>query len=373
MYNVTDVTESLRGLVGFRPHYDQNLSDLESDVIESRSGLWLDKAHPLLTAQILTKAALLAPPKDENGNSMADEDPLSFLIRQTLDDSVAAVVSGVVTRKLLRGEAKRLLKITPLYDGEGSISDLIQPANRFVGLRISMQEREFALQITKLGLQFTGPVTNLPIYIISGESGEKVLADTVSTTYSGRMQWLSVNITLAGSTVYYIGYDEADLPSGVQAVRRSKSIGDINCGGCSPENNRLWGKWKPFYSISAVRQDNDGDPFDTIKEQNYGINLYISVGCDFSDILIEQQLNLAEAIRQQAVVKLLNELAYSPLITTVEQQVKQNAMYALETTERPKLEKLLDALDIDLSGLSSKCLPDTQDVGRVRRTTLWNR
>ncbi|WP_080057186.1 hypothetical protein [Spirosoma aerolatum] len=379
MYNVTAVTEALRGLVGFRPHMDASMEPLAADLTICRSGLWIDKAHPLITAKILNNVAVdtitrSSEPNDEsdsNSEAEAVDTLLSFLIRDTIDGAIADVLSALRTRKLLRYEVKSLLPLTQLYDGEGSISDLIQPAGRFVGLQLITNDEELALLPRKLGLQFTGPVTDLPIYVQMGD-GNLVQKTTVSTTNSNRMQWATINLTLSGASYYYIGYFEDNLPDGVQAIRRAKSIGNYSCGGCYPPDTTLWNRWRSFISVKAVRRDNEGDPFDSIDDMNYGLNLALAVGCDFGSLIISQQMQLAEAIRQQVIVKLLSEIAYSQQITTLEQQVRQNAMFALKNGEEAKLEKLLDALDIDLSGLSARCLPDTRSATMPVRRTVFN-
>ena len=370
MYNVQTVTEALRGLVGFRDPHDAELDTIDEPLTKSRSGLWLDKAHVLITAKNLNGAAVDLVQSDTIEAYDAFSNPLSRLIGQTLDDSVAAVLSALRTRKLLRLEAQNLLPKTLLFDSEGSLSDLIQPAGRFNVLELTSEDAEVSFGLGSFGIQLTGPAPQLRIWTVFG-NGVRKLLKTVATTYTGRMQWFDTDLVMSGETNYKIGYLDADLPVGVQAVRRNKTIGNIACPGCEPANAILWNRWKPFLSVKAARQDAEGLPFDYVANQNFGMNLALSVGCDIGPIMISQQRQLADAIQQQAVVKLLNELAFSKLITTVEQQVRQNSMYALEKTEQPKLEKLLDALDIDFSGLSERCLPPTNANNVIRRKTVF--
>ncbi len=282
------------------------------------------------------------------------------------------MLAAVRTRKLLRLESTLLLNATPLYEGEGSISELITPANRFVGLRITTNDTELAVRVARLGIQLTGAVTALPIFV-AVDSGEPTQATTVNYTTAGRMQWVDSPIILSGGLSYLVGYYEADLPSGVQAIRRNKAIGAVECASCSPQNSALWTRWKPYLSVDTIRMDAGSYTPDVMTSQNYGLNLSVAVGCDIGPILLRNEFNLAEAIQQQAVVKLLSELAYTAQITTIEQQVRQNAMYALKNGEEAKLETLLNALDINLSGLSERCLPKQEAAGLIRRSTVFNR
>ncbi|MGF7219086.1 hypothetical protein GGR92_005266 [Spirosoma lacussanchae] len=364
MYNLTRIQEQLTGLIGYRDHGNSDYGTLDADLTESRSGLFLDTAHPLMDARTLYYAALSL-------DTQGDTDRLSALINQTLTDSVASVLSAIRVRKLTRIEGKTVLPTIELYDGGGMVTDLITPAGRFVGLKVVVSDPYYAIRLEKLGLQLSAAVTSLPISVYGDSLDNTALfTQNVTTTTGSRMQWVDLKKTLSGYTTYYIGYHQLDLGS-VRAIRRAKPVGKVRCAPCEPENNSRWLRWSPHVSLSAFQQDEPFGEVDNVSDQNFGLNLAFSIGCDITNLVIDQQSVLAEAILQQAVVKLLNRIAFSPQITTVEQQTRDRAMYALKNGEEAKLDKLTAALDIDLSGLSAKCLPDTQDVGRVKRKTVY--
>jgi len=364
MYDTDTLLTALTGLVGFRDNgATGDDAAISTELQTSRSGLYIDGAHPLITADILVNALVL-PVVDQNSEDSA----LSVELKQVVRDSATAVLTALRTRKLQRYETGHLLAETVLYDGEGAAYDVIQPAGRFNGLRLFVADSTLAIPLTGIGLQFTGAVTGFPIHVL--ETGQTA---TVSVDRANRIAWADTDIVLRGRNSYTVGYYEDDLPDGVRAIRRSKDIIVPGCQSCDVVNSRIATKWSPFITVQAVRIDNIGDEPDVMPMTNFGINLRFSIGCDLTGILRANAMQFASALQQQAVVMLLQELAYTPTISTKEQQTKQNAMFALQNGELSKLDAVLNALDIDLSGLSPLCLPDTRTNGRVKKTTVWGR
>lgn len=368
MFNLPAVKESLKGLVGFRQVTEMNIDPIDVALTTSRSGLFIDRAHALITPTNLIGAAVdLYPQTTENG-------PLSDLITRVYEDATAKVIQALRTRKLLRADAKLMLPKTQLFDGEGSINELIQPANRFVGLRFVTNDYELGLNFQTIGLQFSGVIPALPIRFYTGDMNTLLGTFPVAYSRPGRMQFLDLNdFVMSGSASYIVGYSESDLPPGVMAVRRNSEISEAICAGCSPNNSYLQKRWQQYVvKVDAVRVDYEGAPIDDVQKQNYGLNFAFSVGCDLTSLINDQSIALADALQQQIVCILLDEMAFSSQITTIEQQVRQNAKFALENSERGKLEKAINALDINLSGLDSRCLIDTTTVQRPTRRTVYD-
>lgn len=367
MYNVTTLLASLSGLVGFAPQ------DGPSDLRTSRSGLWVSGAHALITGGNLSR-------------SIADDDVrVGLAIKTAFSDSIAQVLAAVRNRKLALLETKlTLLKPTELYEGEGAISDAIQKQNRFVGLRVNVPYGPTrAVILHRIGLQATGAV-ELPVYVYKSGSTEPLATITYSRDRTARMRWqvLTQPVRLPAGNSYLIGYYENNL-TGVQAIRRVKTIGPLQCSGCDIPNTKLYDSWKEFVTVQDVRIDStllgeDGlienaDDGDVLGETNYGLNLTIGAECDLTSIILQQQNVLAEAIQQQIVVRLLSEIAYSTRTTAIEQQIRDKANYALKHGEEAKLEERLNAVVIALSDLDPRCLPVTNAAKMVVRTNLFGR
>lgn len=354
------------GLVGFRHDAQTTLTD--ASLSQSRSGLYVDALNrELMTTSNLKSAVTVA------GTTLTD------YIKQTLNDSVADVLVAIRTRKLARLESRSILANTPLYEGEGSLSQVISTAGRFVGLSLETANlQNIALSVTRIGLQFTEPV-DVPLYVFA--DGE--LIDTLDLPYTktGRMEWVDLTgIVLMPGRRYWIGYYEADLGT-ARAIRRSRTIDVSICTGCSPVNAEYRRRWKPFVSVDAVRVDTvqlvDGivtpdSVATTITEQNWGLNLVLSATCDITDLVIDQQTLLAPAIQQAAYVKLLSSIAYSSRTTTIEQTLRDKAMFALKNGAEQTLSDLLDAADVELSNIDPRCLPPKGDDDRPRKTTLFS-
>ena len=363
MYNLATLSSSLTGLVGFRS--DGNII-LDAPIQLSRSGVFVDGLHPLLTSTNLKGAAI------PFGTTTA-------FITRTIADAITETLTAIRTRKLNRVESRTsLLAPTVLYDGEGRYTDINTPGGRFVGFRLNLAgATNQTFTISRIGIQLTESLSNLPIHIY--KDGALIATHLISPATPARMHFSTISQSLTPGNTYLIGYYEANLGT-ARAIRRSKTIDVTNCASCSPYNAGLRAMWSPHLRLTSIRIDpgpfGAGGIIDSLSlatevtEQNWGLNLTVAVDCDLTGLFVAQQGLLAPAIGQMAAIKLLSAIAYSPLTTGLEQALREKAMFALKNGEEAKLNAILDATDIELSGLDPRCLPLATN-NMIQRKTVF--
>lgn len=103
-------------------------------------------------------------------------------------------------------------------------------------------------------------------------------------------------------------------------------------------------------------------------DNNYGLNLEVSVGCDFTDFIISQSGMFQEVIAKQVAVDMLREFAFNANVRTNRHSIsasRVDILYEIDgdssSMKKSGLSNQLDqafkALRIDTSGIDRICLP----------------
>lgn len=278
--NYSSIQSSLLGLVGFR---QTGTTVTLSTLHTSSSGIWIQDEDPLLTLENLEA---LVP----------DDIDFEEWLANKLKASINKTVRDWETMKVLKGSGKNLLtehlmiKNTPQnYQSTWSNIGAIELTTRSSkGLRYSV----------KLSLHLTDSAT-VELKVFEAGKSAPVATQSLNYTTGDTVQWFDVDYEFTGEKVYYLAYDM----SSVTAYNLMKGwTYDYFPSG-------------RFYTARAVRHSEgiaslwDLNENEYVYDDNFGINLRVSVTCDYTDLIIDQKNIFANAIAKRLGIDLLEELA----------------------------------------------------------------
>lgn len=397
---------ALTGLVGFNPHYDSNYPQYADELLESRSGLYVNDIM-LINPENLTmampkvypaqypgwepkaykrNAMVYIPTSDAlymanrlttdaefplDGGPWREVDALSARLRFVMDASVATVINSLVATNKLSG-AKQVVEETRLYHGAGNINARIVKESRFVGFEVvAKQVRDFGIRLRSVGIQVDTPNPNLAIYIYHTSSSVPLKVLKPGFSGVGTFAWAAVADALlmldssaqspGGS--FLVGYYEDDVVG--QMIERetqwpdydlpySQMIAGYSCGTCNPLNRmavEAWSKNLEFhpFTVAASELNDERTLWNYYSQRynyksNFGLNLDVALECDITQFLERNEVLLADALRKTVEVKLLEIFTSSIEDNATAEQARQAAAHNLDNRENytPGLRKELE-------------------------------
>lgn len=321
-----------------------------------------------------------------------------------LEDKTKASIQKAITRfcneKLAQGTYKTLCENRTLFDGTGRIVDTIKNKNNLVGFEIiPIRSKGVTTKINKVGLQFTEPGEYV-LYLMHSSMDAPVKIIKLNKIRKNSIEWFAFDdIYLpyqssdndAGGS-WYLCYFQSELPSGSQAIRKDRDWSKGPCSSCSRQEFISWQAWSkyieihPFYIneelVNAVTFDEDFNS-DFYKQPislwdvennnytydtNYGINLEITVSCDITDFILEQQNIFQDIIAKQVAIDMLREFAYNPNVRANRHSInasRPDILYEIDgdssSMKKSGLSYQLDmafkAVELSISGIDRICLP----------------
>lgn len=381
MYNLPTLTTCLAPLLWFRqsPTGDPDSPPLAAELLaptdpaQPVGPVAVQDVHPLLT---VANIRAVVPEVPGAGADITEQ--LSVYLVQLRTAAVAKVLTAFVTRKKLTGTAKTVLADVPLTGQSGEYRRKVIKQGRFVGLALrGVVGKDVALSVTGLGTQFTERNPDFRLYLYHSSSQSPVATYDVPRADTVYFEWTPVVIPLpplsSGEGEYRLGYFEDDLVG--QAVDLAHDFSTRpSTGGCCSSDYQHFDKYAPLVQVRAFTAVADVDTDELpgegrvsyVSDSNFGLNLRLSAVCDLSDYFCRYKELFTEALQLQLAVDLLQAMANTVRNNGLEAKVRTLAL--VELNNRPdfqpgllsKLEKALGALDVDLSGVSPKCLPCAQ-------------
>lgn len=317
-----------------------------------------------------------------------------------LEDKTKASIQKAITRfcneKTVQGTNKNLCENRTLFDGAGRIVDTVENKHKLVGFEIvPVRAKGVTTKINKIGLQFTEP-GEYTLYLMHSSRDLPVKVIKLNKTSHRDMEWFTLNdIYLpyqsadndAGGS-WYLCYYQGDLPNSSQAIRKNKDWSKSPCGSCSRNELIAWQAWSKYIEIhpfvymgSQLRfvcnDENTNDckliMWDVEDNQytynnNYGINLEITVSCDITDFIIEQRALFQDVIAKQVAIDMLREFAYNANVRTNRHSINASRLDILYEVDGDsssmkksglsyQLDMAFKALNISTSGIDRVCLP----------------
>ncbi len=411
MYRLNDIVSAFLPLVGWEQ--SRNADKIDEAITTSESGLYFQEAHPMLTLRAMSgimpadwaegypdwDSAKEYPAEavvryggkaymaiaDNVGHEVTDTDYwkeyniLSDYLHDLSVRGIKEVVKRYVQDKVVGYETRNLVDRRCLFDGNGSIKSRVENKGRLVGFEITPRRKGGAtIKLDKIGLQFVGNTGQITLYLFHSSKSDPVWSKTFDyTAKNGAMQWFSpdetffsfLNEGVEGN--WYLCYNQPDLPTYMESVNFQRDWSREPCGTCNKGDAALWAeinKWariSPFYIMDFSGKMWDVQDTMYSPQNNYGLNMQITIACDLTDTLIEHKAMFASAIQLQVATDALRTLALNPEVAVNRVQYNANRDNILFETDgngqgikglRGELERAYKALSFDTANLDPYCL-----------------
>lgn len=423
MIRANDIQKALLHLIGWQQSYDTTNLKIADSLTESESGLYFQQVHPLLT---LENMSCIAPdfkniefPEYEDkeytkGNIISYNDKLYKLIQDSnkaedtfitpdnteyweetnlfsewLENKTKASIQKAINRYAVEKNAGKtyttLCENRTLFEGTGRLVDTVKNKQNLVGFEIiPVRAKGVTTKINRIGLQFTKPGT-YKLYLMHSSRAEPIQTIELEKTNTS-FEWFTLtdvylpyqseNNDAGGS--WYLVYKQLELPEGSMAIRKDRDWSKGPCKACTRREYLSWMAWSkyleihPFYINEEVTPDEialwDVENNVYTYDNNYGINLEVTVACDITDFIIEQRMMFQDVIAKQLAVDMLKEFAYNANVRTNRHSINASRidiLYEIDgdssSMKQSGLSYQLDmaykAIKLSTSGISRICLP----------------
>lgn len=179
---------------------------------------------------------------------------------------------------------------------------------------------------------------------------------------------------------WYLCYFQSELPEGSQAIRKNKDWSKEPCGSCSRKELLAWQAWSKYIEVhpffvneELVEIEEEPHLWDVKNNQytydnNYGLNLEITISCDITDFIIEQRMLFQDIIAKQVAVDMLREFAYNANVRTNRHSINASRLDILYEVDGDsssmkksglsyQLDMAFKAINISTQGIDRVCLP----------------
>ena len=316
--------------------------------------------------------------------------------------SIQKAISRYCNEKIAQGTYKTLCENRTLFDGTGRLVDVVKNKKNLVGFEIvPIRAKGVTTKINKIGLQFTEP-GEYTLYLMHSSMDAPVKIIKLNKIRKNSIEWFSLNdIYLpyqsddndAGGS-WYLCYFQSELPEGSQAIRKNKDWSKEPCGSCSRREYLAWMAWSKYIEVHPFfvneelingMQDDFNDDFNNdfskqpihlwdvennqyTYDNNYGLNLEITISCDITDFIIEQRMLFQDIIAKQVAVDMLREFAYNANVRTNRHSINASRLDILYEVDGDsssmkksglsyQLDMAFKAIKLSTEGRDRVCLP----------------
>lgn len=329
-----------------------------------------------------------------------ETNPFSEWLESKTKASIQKAIARYCNEKIAQGTYKALCENRTLFDGTGRLVDIVKNKKNLVGFEIvPVRAKGVTTKINKIGLQFTEP-GEYTLYLMHSSMDAPVKIIKLNKIRKNSIEWFSLNDVYlpyqsedndAGGS-WYLCYFQSELPEGSQAIRKDKDWSKEPCGSCSRKELLAWMAWSkyievhPFYvNEELVEAVNFNDDFngDFAKQaihlwdvennlytydNNYGLNLEITIDCDITDFIIEQRMLFQDTIAKQVAVDMLREFAYNANVRTNRHSINASRLDILYEVDGDsssmkksglsyQLDMAFKAIKLSTEGIDRVCLP----------------
>lgn len=329
-----------------------------------------------------------------------EANPFSEWLESKTKASIQKAIARYCNEKIAQGTYKTLCENRTLFDGTGRLVDVVKNRKNLVGFEIvPVRAKGVTTKINKIGLQFTEP-GEYTLYLMHSSMDAPVKIIKLNKIRKNSIEWFSLNDVYlpyqsedndAGGS-WYLCYFQSELPEGSQAIRKDKDWSKEPCNSCSRREYLAWMAWSkyievhPFFVneelVEAVNFNDDfNDDFEKqalhlwdvennqyTYDNNYGLNLELTISCDITDFIIEQRMLFQDIIAKQVAVDMLREFAYNANVRTNRHSInasRLDILYEIDgdssSMKKSGLSYQLDmafkAIKLSTEGIDRVCLP----------------
>lgn len=424
MVRANDIQEKLLHLIGWEQNYDTSDLKISDALTVSESGLYFQQIHPLLTLQNMSCIApdfnnITFPEynseKEYSKGNVVDYQGTQYkalqkaqgkqpdieseywvetnLFSEWLESKTKASIQKAIARycneKTVEGTNKPLCESRTLFDGTGRLVDTVKNKKNLVGFEIvPVRAKGVTTKINKICLQFT-KAGEYTLYLMHSSMDEPIKTIKLTKVRDNSAEWFTVNDLYlpyqsedndAGGS-WYLCYFQSELPEGSQAIRKDKDWSKEPCGSCSRRELLAWMAWSKYLEIHPFfvneelinTEDESLHLWDVENNQytydnNYGLNLEVTVSCDITDFIVEQRTMFQDVIAKQVAVDMLREFAYNSNVRTNRHSINASRLDILYEVDGDsssmkksglsyQLDMAFKAIKLSTSGIDRVCLP----------------
>lgn len=424
MVRANDIQEKLLRLIGWEQNYDTSDLKISDALTVSESGLYFQQIHPLLTLQNMSCIApdfnnITFPEynseKEYSKGNVVDYQGTQYkalqkaqgkqpdieseywvetnLFSEWLESKTKASIQKAIARycneKTVEGTNKPLCESRTLFDGTGRLVDTVKNKKNLVGFEIiPVRAKGVTTKINKICLQFT-KAGEYTLYLMHSSMDAPVKIIKLNKIRDNSAEWFTVDDLYlpyqsedndAGGS-WYLCYFQSELSEGSQAIRKNKDWSKEPCGSCSRRELLAWMAWSKYLEIHPFfvneelinTKDKSLHLWDVENNQytydnNYGLNLEVTVSCDITDFIIEQRMMFQDVIAKQVAVDMLREFAYNSNVRTNRHSINASRLDILYEVDGDsssmkksglsyQLDMAFKAIKLSTSGIDRVCLP----------------
>lgn len=424
MVRANDIQEKLLRLIGWEQNYDTSDLKISDALTVSESGLYFQQIHPLLTLQNMSCIApdfnnITFPEynseKEYSKGNVVDYQGTQYkalqkaqgkqpdieseywvetnLFSEWLESKTKASIQKAIARycneKTVEGTNKPLCESRTLFDGTGRLVDTVKNKKNLVGFEIiPVRAKGVTTKINKICLQFT-KAGEYTLYLMHSSMDAPVKIIKLNKIRDNSAEWFTVDDLYlpyqsedndAGGS-WYLCYFQSELPEGSQAIRKNKDWSKEPCGSCSRRELLAWMAWSKYLEIHPFFvneeliniEDKSLHLWDVENNQytydnNYGLNLEVTVSCDITDFIVEQRMMFRDVIAKQVAVDMLREFAYNSNVRTNRHSINASRLDILYEVDGDsssmkksglsyQLDMAFKAIKLSTSGIDRACLP----------------
>ena len=424
MVRANDIQEKLLHLIGWEQNYDTSDLKISDALTVSESGLYFQQIHPLLTLQNMSCIApdfknITFPEynseKEYSKGNVVDYQGTQYkalqkaqgkqpdieseywvetnLFSEWLESKTKASIQKAIVRycneKTVEGTNKPLCESRTLFDGTGRLVDTVKNKKNLVGFEIvPVRAKGVTTKINKICLQFT-KAGEYTLYLMHSSMDAPVKIIKLNKIRDNSAEWFTVDDLYlsyqsedndAGGS-WYLCYFQSELPEGSQAIRKNKDWSKEPCGSCSRRELLAWMAWSKYLEIHPFfvneelinTEDESLHLWDVENNQytydnNYGLNLEVTVSCDITDFIVEQRMMFQDVIAKQVAVDMLREFAYNSNVRTNRHSINASRLDILYEVDGDsssmkksglsyQLDMAFKAIKLSTSGIDRVCLP----------------
>ena len=331
-----------------------------------------------------------------------ETNPFSEWLESKTKASIQKSIARYCNEKIAQGTYKTLCENKTLFDGTGRLVDVVKNKKNLVGFEIvPIRAKGVTTKINKIGLQFTEP-GEYTLYLMHSSMDAPVKIIKLNKIRKNSIEWFSLNDVYlpyqsedndAGGS-WYLCYFQSELPEGSQAIRKDKDWSKEPCNSCSRREYLAWMAWSKYIEVHPFfvneelingMQDDFNDDFNNdfskqpihlwdvennqyTYDNNYGLNLEITISCDITDFIIEQRMLFQDIIAKQVAVDMLREFAYNASVRTNRHSINASRLDILYEVDGDsssmkksglsyQLDMAFKAIKLSTEGIDRVCLP----------------
>lgn len=424
MVRANDIQEKLLRLIGWEQNYDTSDLKISDALTVSESGLYFQQIHPLLTLQNMSCIApdfknmtfeeynteksyskgnvvkydeklykalqkALNKQPDIESEYWVETNPFSEWLESKTKASIQKAIARYCNEKTVEGTNKPLCESRTLFDGTGRLVDTVKNKKNLVGFEIiPVRAKGVTTKINKICLQFT-KAGEYTLYLMHSSMDAPVKIIKLNKIRDNSAEWFTVDdLYLPYQSEYndaggswYLCYFQSELPEGSQAIRKDKDWSKEPCGSCSHRELITWMAWSKYLEIHPFfvneelinTEDESLHLWDVENNQytydnNYGLNLEVTVSCDITDFIVEQRMMFQDVIAKQVAVDMLREFAYNSNVRTNRHSINASRLDILYEVDGDsssmkksglsyQLDMAFKAIKLSTSGIDRVCLP----------------